>query len=550
MYANIFTKSVRDRWIGEVVGAVSIGLLLLMSMAIYADIDISFYYELPEGILDLVGISEATGGAAGIAYGAIYNLMGAMTLAGLAISMGSRSIAGEEREGTIGLLLGNPRSRTSVLLSKLGALVVLTAVGGALMWAAGVAAPVLLGADVGSVDVLALMLHMAANALFWGMLAAAIGAWTGSRTAASAVAAGVMVLSYLAASLLPLFEGMADAAEFFPWYWFSGSSPEINGIHAGHLALLVGGSVALGAVALVGLQRRDLRTRSTGTSLFDRLRANPRTKALADRIGGSARVSSLVAKASADHQGLLVSVAAVIGFMGMYFGPMYALLPEGFTDMVEQFPDTLLAMVGQADMATPAGWYTGEMFALTAPLAFIAVLAIVGAKGLAGEEEDHTMGLLLANPIPRRRVLLAKATVLTVYAVVLGVAAFVGSAIGVVLANLDISLVNLAGTSLLAALLSLVHGAVALAIGAATGKPRLAIIGATAVALVGYFVDSFLPLSEGLADWAALSPFNYYIASNPLENGIPWADAGVLAALVVVLFAVAVPLFERRDLRG
>ncbi len=39
-------------------------------------------------------------------------------LAGLAIAMGSASIAGEESAGTMGLLLGNPKSRTYVLASK------------------------------------------------------------------------------------------------------------------------------------------------------------------------------------------------------------------------------------------------------------------------------------------------------------------------------------------------------------------------------------------------------------------------------------------------
>ena len=53
-----------------------------------------------------------------LAYGAIYTSYGALTLSSLALSMGSASIAGEEKKGTMGLLLGNPKSRTHVLVAK------------------------------------------------------------------------------------------------------------------------------------------------------------------------------------------------------------------------------------------------------------------------------------------------------------------------------------------------------------------------------------------------------------------------------------------------
>ena len=42
--------------------------------------------------------------------------------------MGSATIAGEERDGTIGVLLGNPKSRTDVLASKAISTVALTGV--------------------------------------------------------------------------------------------------------------------------------------------------------------------------------------------------------------------------------------------------------------------------------------------------------------------------------------------------------------------------------------------------------------------------------------
>ncbi len=550
MLQSVFTKSLRDRWTGEVVGAVSIGLLLLVTVWIYSGIDTSFYYDLPAGALEAFGINPEVGGLSGIAYGAIYNFMGALTIAGVAISVGASSIAGEERDGTIGLLLGNPRSRSRVLGAKVAGLVVLTVVGSALLWLAGLVTPILLDIDVTGVDVAALAIHLGANALFWGMLAVAVGAWTGNRTAASGGTAAVMVGCYLAASILPFFPDAAGAVEWIPWYWFSGSAPEANGIDPQHLALLLGGATALGGVGWLGVNRRDLREKRGRTTLFDRLRSHPLTRRYADRLAGSARVSSLTAKATSDHQGLLVVVAGILAMLALYYGPLYNLLPDAFTAALREFPDALMGMIGQADMSTPQGWLQGELFSLTIPIGFIAVLASVGSKALAGEEAAGTMDLLLANPVPRRRVVLAKATALVVYAVVLGVSVFGGVAVGVLLGGLDVSIANLGATTLLATLLGLALGNVAFAIGAATGRTRPAVMGATGVALVGYFAWSFLPLSQDLSSWANVSPFDWYLGSDPLANGMDWLDAGLLAALSAVLVLVGVVLFERRDVRG
>ena len=245
MLGSVYAKSLRDRWTSVVGAGVGIGLLLWMAMAVYAEIDTSFYYELPAAFLEAVGISAEVGGIGGIAYGAMYNLMGAMTLAGVAISFGASAIAGEERAGTLGLLLANPRSRTDVTVSKLASMATLLAGGGLIYLGAALLVPAVLGVDITGIHVAALMLHLTVNALVWGMVAFAIGGWTGNRGAAVGVAAGTMVASWLATSFLPLIEGLADVARVFPWYWFNGSQPELNGVGWGHLGLQV--TATLGA---------------------------------------------------------------------------------------------------------------------------------------------------------------------------------------------------------------------------------------------------------------------------------------------------------------
>ena len=71
----------------------------------------------------------------------------------------------------------------------------------------------------------ALSLHLYVNALFYGMLALAVGAVTGNRDTAVGATAGILVLSFFAVGLLPLVQGLEDLQKAFPWYYFDGSKP-------------------------------------------------------------------------------------------------------------------------------------------------------------------------------------------------------------------------------------------------------------------------------------------------------------------------------------
>lgn len=550
MLVNVFTKTTRDRWKGMAIGATTLSLLLLMGMSAYRDIDLSVYTDLPEVFRSLVNIPEDAD-AASLAYGAIYGSYGALTLAALALSMGSASIAGEERKGTLGLLLANPKSRTNVLVSKAASLVLLTALGALVLWGAGKVAPTLLDVNVAGMEVEALVFHMFVTALFFGFLAMAIGASTGNRGLASGVTVGVMVVSFFAAGLFPLVEGWESVAKAFPWYYFIGSDPVINGIDWNHIAVLLTGCIVFAVVAVIGLNRRDLGGQTVGVTLLDRLRSNPMTHKVVDRLAGSTRVSRIWIKTASEYQGLLLVTAALMfAFMGVMLGPMYNLIDDALAGFTDNFPEALMALFGGGgDIATPEGWYQVETFGMLAPISVMVVTVMIGARALAGEEEGRTMGLLLANPISRSTIVLEKTFTMVVYAFVVGFATFAGVAVGSWLGGLGMSMGNIAATSLLVTLLGLVFGALALVIGAATGRVKIAVFGSIGAALAFHLFNAFLPLDDSLAGYAKWSPFYYYLSSDPLNNGMDWGHGALLTGLAVGLVALSVGLFQRRDLR-
>ena len=549
MLANVFTKTVRDRWKGEAIAAVTMAAMLLFGMAVYRDVDLSLYTDLPAAMRSLVGISE-TADAASLAYAAIYASYGALVIAGLAIFMGSGSIAGEEQKGTLGLLLGNPKSRTTVLVSKAGAMTLLTAGGTLVLWGAGVVVPDVLNVDVTGMLIGAFMFHLFVNAIFYGFLALAVGAWTGSSKMAGGVATAVMVLSFFAVGLLPLVEGWESAAKAFPWYYYDAGNPVVNGIDWGHMAVLLGGIVVFSIAALVGVNRRDLKNKPAGAGLVDRLRSNAVTEKTIERLAGGTRVSEIWVKTASEHQGLLLVTASLMFFMmGLLIGPMYTLIDDALKTAADQFPEALLAFFGGGDMGTPAGFYQVETFGMMAPIAVMVATVAIGARAVAGEEANNTMGLLLANPVKRSTVLLQKTIAMVIYGFVVGLATFAGVAGGSLLGGLGMDMGNIAATSLLVTLLGLAFGALSLALGAGTGKTRVAVYGTVGAALGFHIINAFAPYSDNLSFLAKWSPFYYYLGSDPLNTGMHWGHAAVLTGLTVLLIGLAVVLFQRRDLR-
>ena len=549
MQATISLKTAGDRWKALTIGVVCLSLFLLYGMTVYRDVDVGFYSELPDAVRKLMGIPPGAD-VGGLAYGAMYGFAASLTMASLALSMGSASIASEERNGTMGLLLGNPKSRTHVLASKALTMVVLIGLGSLVLWGTGHVVPALLDVSITGIHVGSLMIHIFVNALFYGFLAMGIGAWTGNGTVASGATAGVMVLSYFAVGLLPLAESLASVARIFPWYYFDSSQPLINGASWGHLTVLLIGIVVFAVVAVVGVNRRDLRSQTVGATLIDRLRANPRTQKVVERLAGSTRVSHIWIKTASEHQGLLIVTAyTMFLMMGVIIGPFYALLDEDIKGLADQLPEVLLAMVGNGDLSTPEGFYQIETFSLMAPIAVMVVTVVIASRALAGEEERRTIGLLLANPIKRSKIIIEKSVTMVLYAFVVGFATFAGVALGSMFGGLGLDVGNIAATSLLVTLLGLVFGALALAIGAARGHAKVAANATIGTALALYLVNSFVPLNDSISGLAQWSPFYYYLTSDPLTNGMHWGHAGVLAALAVILIAVSVPLFDKRDLR-
>jgi ABC-2 type transport system permease protein len=470
-------------------------------------------------------------------------------MAAVALAAGAGAIAGEERGGTMGILLGNPVSRTRVAASKMLALVFITAIGFLVLWGTAVVAPHLLDVSTTGLHITPLLVIMYVNALFYGFLGFALSAWTGKNSLASGVTAGIMIVSFVAVGLLPLVHSLSWLQRLFPWYYYQHGDVLHTGMDWGGLAVLLGCIAVFAVAAVVGFNRRDLRTAAIGTKLIDRLRSNPLTHTMVERLAGQARVSRIWVKTASDHQSLLYVIVPLVFFMCLMIGPMYGLLDSSIKRLGDQFPEAMLALFGGGDLSTPEGFYRIEMFGLMIPAGVMVATVAIATGAMAGEEKRNTMGLLLANPIRRSSLVLEKASVMVLYAAIVGAGAFFGTAAGSLLGGLGMNMGHIAATSVLAMLIGLAFGGLALTIGGATGSGQLTAYGTVGVAVVMFIMNGLLPLNPSTEAWARISPFHYYLGGDPLLNGMAWGHAALLAGLAIALTFLGAVLFERRDLR-
>ena len=220
--------------------------------------------------------------------------------------------------------------------------------------------------------------------------------------------------------------------------------------------------------------------------------------------------------------------------------------------MVEDYPDALKAFFGlgeDVDYTSAVGYLNSELFSFMLPLLLLVAAIGAGARATAGEEERGTLDLLLANPVSRGRLVLDKLAALVVEVLTLGFVSWLSLVIGCHAVSLHVSAAHLAAATAAAVLLAVSFGAVALLVGAATGRRGAAIGVAAAGAVAAYLLSSLAELVDFLKPLRGVSPFYHYVTQDALRAGLAVDHVLFLVALAVVATAAAVAAFARRDLR-
>ncbi|MEV4625466.1 ABC transporter permease [Micromonospora sp. NPDC049523] len=244
--------------------------------------------------------------------------------------------------------------------------------------------------------------------------------------------------------------------------------------------------------------------------------------------------------------GWTVAIVAVGAMYASFWPTMQT--PE-MTEALAAYPEGLLEAFNYSDLTSAAGYLGGAVYGLLVPLLVTVFAIAAGTRAIAGDEEAGTLDLLLAHPVGRARLALHRyAALLLGLVLISGLLALVMIALSGPAEFDGVGAGELAAISLQLALFGATFGALAFAIGGATGSRAAALGGAAAVAVLAYLANSVLPQVDGLA-WAQnLSPFHWYLTGDPLVNGLQTTGPLLLLATTTLLVAAGTHLFTRRDL--
>lgn len=226
---------------------------------------------------------------------------------------------------------------------------------------------------------------------------------------------------------------------------------------------------------------------------------------------------------------------------------------EGLDELLDAYPEALLSLFGierGQDFTSAIGYLESEIFSFIVPLAMVGFGVAVGARFVAGEEERGTIGLTLARPVSRARFVLAKASALALLTVALGAVVLASLLLAGPLFDLRAPLGRLAAVVASTTALAILFGVIAMAAGAATGRRAVATSAGWGLAIAAYLWNGLAPITEGLADLAWISPYEWALGEHPLRTGIDLVGLGWLALASVLVVALAVAVFDRRDLAG
>lgn len=257
----------------------------------------------------------------------------------------------------------------------------------------------------------------------------------------------------------------------------------------------------------------------------------------------------LLAKAVRDVRGAAIGWA--LG-LSAYAALVTAAFPsirgnEAVSDYVDTLPEAMLAFFGSSELTSAAGFYQAELFSYLPAL--LAVFTVGKAIQLTvGEERDGTMDLVLAQPVARWRVFVARFAGLASATFLVAAGLAVALALGGALVGLTVGeIAGLAAWCFVAALPALVFGAATVGVAGFAHRETAPLVAGASLAAGGFLIDGLARIIEWLDPIYRANPYHWYGLNNPVAGDVSWLGLAGLVALIGLFVALGALGFERKD---
>ena len=258
---------------------------------------------------------------------------------------------------------------------------------------------------------------------------------------------------------------------------------------------------------------------------------------------------SLLVKELRMHRGGIIGWTVGLGLWGLLATLLFPSIADQFAGM--EFPEFYEAFGPIGAIGEMSGYLSLEVFNIAVPIGLGIYALVLGTATLAGEEEQGTLELLLALPIPRGQLVLAKMLAMMVslamIAVGLCLATWVGTLIVRGESEVNVGAIDLARVALQSWLLVVALAALSLFLGAYLPTRRHASMVGGIILAVSYLLNSLAGVTDELEPYRFLSLSSYYDPETLMTSGLAWQDTLVLVGVIVVFLVLALLSFERRN---
>lgn len=217
-------------------------------------------------------------------------------------------------------------------------------------------------------------------------------------------------------------------------------------------------------------------------------------------------------------------------------------------ELMNKLPESMKILFG-TDLTSPAGYVSGKILSLL-PVLLGVYAALIGAGLIAGQESRGHLEFTLAHPVSRQDVLLGRTLALLILLLGLSGVLFLSVWLGGQVFQAPLQAGYVLQTTLFHALGAWVFGALALAIGASTGRAGLASGIGAAAAITAVMLYSLSGQVRALHDLAWLNPWKYALSAEHLTHSTSLTPLLVSLLVGLALCIAAIPRFNSRDVGG
>lgn len=263
MLSTVGLKSIWDQrysllwWAGGTALMASIVIMLYPSIDAADELE-SLFEQMPPVVQAMVGEELDLSTAAGYLDIRMFATIAPIIFLVYAIGRGNAAISGEERRGTLDLLLANPIKRWRIVVANALAMLFGLGVIGIALWAGLVVGGGLMNVEFDAIRAGQATLMSALLGFVFGSLALAIGGASGKPGQAIGISVAVAIATFFLHSLAPLVDWLEPYRLLSPFYYSTGHSVMLEGFNPKYAVILGGGAVGITFLAVIAFQRRDV----------------------------------------------------------------------------------------------------------------------------------------------------------------------------------------------------------------------------------------------------------------------------------------------------